>query len=364
MAQGRLVLAVAILSACLIGAQAGYSNIIQVLQGDKQYSSYLKAVQAVGLDKDAVFSAGNWLATAYVPTNAAFDKMLKAEGKTLAKWLAGDKNHILAVVLQHVVPEYVMRSYDNLYDGQIKSSLYTLINHRSKIVVSTKGGAIVFKAEKSSGKLLKNAIVQAGKSRVCAIDSVLIPDDKSPAAKVPATFDNIYDLIKYVPGLEDFYAVVNKCSPATIALLKNPTKAQTVWLPNAYAMVSLTKIFGKTADQIMNDKSLVGKLEAIVKYHITPGYYAKKDFVTKEYFTTALAGHKLQLDINTHHNHIFIRSDRTATTDVFPKGKLMPEYPRKLATYMAKVPSGNLDALAGKHIGHVSDAWLVPKGLL
>jgi hypothetical protein len=133
-------------------------NIVQIAQGDPNFSILVEAVVAAGLADDL---AGPGPFTVFAPTNQAFELLLQQTGLTKAELLAARE---LAAVLQyHVLGEELVAS--QITDGMQKRTL--------------EGGNLTFDVNGSqvavNGTPIVAADIQASNGVIHVIDVVLLP---------------------------------------------------------------------------------------------------------------------------------------------------------------------------------------------
>ena len=154
-----LALGVGVLAAPSAGAQP--QNIVQVAQGNPQFSTLVRAVQAAGL-ADTLSGPGPF--TVFAPTNDAFNKLPAGTLDSLLQ----DQQQLRAVLTYHAL------------SGQVTSA--DLPNRQS--APSVQGAPLTFSVNppRVSNANIVQADVQASNGVIHAIDTVLLP----PGAGAPA----------------------------------------------------------------------------------------------------------------------------------------------------------------------------------
>lgn len=129
-------------------------DIVDTAVGAGQFKTLATALQAAGLVETL---KGKGPFTVFAPTDAAFEKIPKADLDALLK----DKAKLSAVLTYHVVPGKVMAK--DVKAGKVKTV------QGSELTVSTAGGVMV-----DAAKVTKTDIV-ADNGVIHVIDSVVMP---------------------------------------------------------------------------------------------------------------------------------------------------------------------------------------------
>ena len=160
-----LTLGVSVLAAPSVGAQP-QQNIVQLAQGNPQFSTLVRAVQASGL---AETLSGPGPFTVFAPTNDAFNKLPAGTLDALLR----DQQQLRAVLTYHAV------------SGRVTSA--DLPNRQS--AMSVQGAPLTFSVNppRVNNANIVQADVQASNGVIHAIDSVLLPPGASASAQMPRT---------------------------------------------------------------------------------------------------------------------------------------------------------------------------------
>ncbi|MDO4263129.1 MAG: fasciclin domain-containing protein [Deinococcus sp.] len=132
------------------------NSIAGIVANDPNFSTLLTAVQAAGLTEE-LNSGGPY--TVFVPTNAAFAKVPKAQLNALLN----DREQLRSVLLYHVVPGSVTSKQVVTLDSA------TTANGAS-VNIMTKGGKVMV-----DGATVTKADVRASNGVVHVVDTVLMP---------------------------------------------------------------------------------------------------------------------------------------------------------------------------------------------
>lgn len=233
-------------------------NVVEVAQGDPQFSILAEAVVAADLAPS--LSAPGPL-TVFAPTDAAFAALLSELGVTKAQLLA-DKT-LLRTVLQH-----------HVLFANVPSSAVPL----GKPVTPLQGG--IFKVDKvgtglviTDGRNRQARItatdVMASNGVIHVIDRVLLPANKT--------------IVSTAQSLPDFSILVEAVVAADLVNTLNAAGPYTVFAPTNAAFAKLLAELGVTKEQLLANKPL---LTQVLTYHVLPARVLKAEVPVGSAITT------------------------------------------------------------------------------
>ena len=221
---------------------AKLGNIVEIAQGDAQFSTLVAAVVKAGL---AGALSGTDLFTVFAPTNAAFDSAAVslglANGAALVNALPASA--LASVLLYHVVAGKNLST--SLTAGDVPT-LYSFEGSPAKLVVSLTGGVKLTDAVLTQATVTR-ADIEASNGVIHVVNKMLVP---------PGVL-NIVQMAQLNPA---FSSLVGAVVAAGLAdALSQPTPALTVFAPvnDAFAAIAST-VSGLTTAQ----------LTTVLTYHV------------------------------------------------------------------------------------------------
>lgn len=258
------VVTTGVLAGALAGCGGGGSdpNVVEVAQGDPQFSVLAEAVAAADL---AGTLSGPGPYTVFAPTDSAFTALLGELGITKAQLLA-DKTLLRAVLQYHVVA------------GKVPQSAVPL----GKPITPLQGG--IFKVDKvgtdlvvTDGRNRQARItatdIMASNGLIHVVDHVLLPANQT--------------LVQTAQARPDFSLLVEAVAAAGLVDTLNGTGPFTVFAPTNDAFARLLAELGVTKDQLFADKAL---LTRVLTYHVLPARVLKAEVPIGMPITTVQGG--------------------------------------------------------------------------
>lgn len=248
-----------LLSACGGGGDDGDPNVVQVAQGDPQFSVLAEAVVAADL---AGTLSGPGPFTVFAPTNDAFTALLTELGLSKQQLLA-DKALLRTVLQYHVLGSQVPKSA--VPAGRPITPLQGGIFK----IDSGAGGSLVITDGRNRQARIVTTDVMASNGIVHAIDKVLLPANKT--------------LVATAQSLPDFSILVEAVVAADLVGTLNGTGPFTVFAPTNAAFAKLLAELGVTKAQLLADKAL---LTQVLTYHVLPSRVLKAEVPVGSAITT------------------------------------------------------------------------------
>ena len=266
-------------------------DIVALAAGDADLSTLVVAVKHAGL-VSALEGKGPF--TVFAPTNEAFAKLPAAALKELLQ--PQNVGKLKAVLTYHVVSGSVHAK--DLRDGEMVT---TLEGQKLRVTIN-RGGVFI------DGAKVTTADVDASNGVVHIIDSVLLPPKKT------ASLENFMapekkDIVALAAGDADLSTLVVAVKHAGLVSALEGKGPFTVFAPTNEAFAKLPAAALKELLQPQN----VGKLKAVLTYHVVSGSVHAKDLRDGEMVTT-LEGQKLRVTINR--GGVFIDGAKVTTADV------------------------------------------------
>ncbi len=153
-----------------MAAPAATGNIVEVAQGDPQFSTLVSAVTAAGL---AETLSGPGPFTVFAPTNAAFEKVDKATLGSLMEPASKDK--LAGILTYHVVPGNVDAAAltKMIVDNGGTAELTTV--NGAKLTAKAAGGTVTLTDAAGNTSTVTATDVPAANGMIHVIDTVLMP---------------------------------------------------------------------------------------------------------------------------------------------------------------------------------------------
>lgn len=238
-----------LLSACGSGSDDKDPTVVEIAQGDPQFSLLAEAVVAADL-AGTLSGAGPF--TVFAPTNDAFASLLTELGVTKQQLLA-DKTLLRAVLQYHVLGAQVPKA-----SVPVGKAITPLQGGIFKID-STAGGLVVTDGRNRQARILATDVM-ASNGVVHVIDKVLLPANKT--------------LVATAQSLPDFSILVEAVVAAGLVDTLNGNGPFTVFAPTNAAFAKLLAELGVSKEQLLADKAL---LTQVLTYHVLPGRVLKAD---------------------------------------------------------------------------------------
>jgi uncharacterized surface protein with fasciclin (FAS1) repeats len=218
-------------------------NIVQVAQGDAQFSILVEAVIAADL---AGALSGTGPFTVFAPTNTAFANALAELGVSKADLFA-NKALLAKILTYHVVPAKVLKA-----QVPVGAAITTLQGETFTVDASL---AITDQRGRKANITATDILATNGVVHV--VDKVILPTGK--------------DLVQVAQGNADFSILVEALIAAGLVdTVKGGTF--TVFAPTNAAFVSALGELGVTKDQLFANKPLLTK---VLTYHVVSGRVLK-----------------------------------------------------------------------------------------
>lgn len=233
-------------------------NVVEVAQGDPQFSILAEAVVAADL---APALSGPGPLTVFAPTDAAFAALLTELGVTKAQLLA-DKTLLRSVLQYHVLSANVPSSAVPL--GKPVTPLQGGIFKVDKV-----GTGLVITDGRNRQARITAADVMASNGVIHVIDRVLLPADKT--------------LVATAQALPDFSILVEAVVAADLVNTLNAAGPYTVFAPTNAAFAKLLAELGVTKEQLLANKPL---LTQVLTYHVLPARVLKAEVPVGSAITT------------------------------------------------------------------------------
>ncbi len=233
-------------------------NVVEVAQGDPQFSILAEAVVAADL---APALSGPGPLTVFAPTDAAFAALLTELGVTKAQLLA-DKTLLRTVLQYHVLSANVPSSAVPL--GKPVTPLQGGIFKVDKV-----GTGLVITDGRNRQARITAADVMASNGVIHVIDRVLLPADKT--------------LVATAQALPDFSILVEAVVAADLVNTLNAAGPYTVFAPTNAAFAKLLAELGVTKEQLLANKPL---LTQVLTYHVLPARVLKAEVPVGSAITT------------------------------------------------------------------------------
>jgi transforming growth factor-beta-induced protein len=273
-------------------------NIVQIAQGNNDFSILVDAVVAAGL-VDTLGGPGPF--TVFAPTNAAFAALL-AELNVTAEQLLADKALLTSVLTYHVLPGRVLAAdiREGAQPATVQGQTFTL---------GLAGGPSITDANGRKAAIVATNL-QASNGVIHVIDKVLLPmAEASPPPPAPGP-----NIVQVAQSLPDFSILVEAVVAAGLVDTLSGTGPFTVFAPDNAAFASLLAELGITKEQLLANKPL---LTTVLTYHVLPAKVlaadiregAQVDTVQGQVFTLSLAGGAAITDAQA-------RTARIVATDV------------------------------------------------
>lgn len=228
-----------LLAACGGGDDAKLGNIVEIAQGDAQFSTLVAAVVKADL---AGALSGTSLLTVFAPTNAAFDSAAVSLGLTDGAALVSalPASALASVLLYHVV------AGKNLSTSLTAGDVPTLLGSPAKLVVSLTSGVKLTDAVLTQATVTR-ADIEASNGVIHVVDKMLVP---------PGVL-NIVQMAQLNPAFSSLVGAVVAAGLASA--LSAPTPALTVFAPvNAAFDAIASTVSGLTTAQ----------LTTVLTYHV------------------------------------------------------------------------------------------------
>ena len=266
-------------------------DIVALAAGDADLSTLVAAVKDAGL-VSALEGKGPF--TVFAPTNEAFAKLPAATLKELLQ--PQNVGKLKAILTYHVVAGSVHAK--DLRNGEMVT---TLEGQKLRVTIN-RGGVFI------DGAKVTTADVDASNGVVHVIDSVLLPPKKA-ASLEDFMAPEKKDIVALAAGDADLSTLVAAVKDAGLVSALEGKGPFTVFAPTNEAFAKLPAATLKELLQPQN----VGKLKAILTYHVVAGSVHAKDLRNGEMVTT-LEGQKLRVTINR--GGVFIDGAKVTTADV------------------------------------------------
>lgn len=247
-----------ILAACGGGGEftPAPRNVVQVAQGDPQFSILVEAVTAADLGA-TLSGAGPF--TVFAPTNAAFAALLTELGITKEALLA-DKALLTAVLTYHVLPARVLRA-----EVPAGKAIATVQGGIFKVDAVSSGLQITDGRNRTANITATDILATNGVVHV--IDKVLLPANRNIVQTAVAS--------STAPSPQ-FKLLVEAVVAAGLADTLSGTGPFTVFAPTDAAFAALLTELGVTKDALFANRALLAR---VLTYHVVPGRVLKADIV-------------------------------------------------------------------------------------
>lgn len=233
-------------------------NVVEVAQGDPQFSILAEAVVAADL---APALSGPGPLTVFAPTDAAFAALLSELGVTKAQLLA-DKTLLRTVLQYHVLSANVPSSAVPL--GKPVTPLQGGIFKVDKV-----GTGLVITDGRNRQARITATDVMASNGVIHVIDRVLLPANKT--------------IVATAQSLPDFSILVEAVVAADLVNTLNAAGPYTVFAPTNAAFAKLLAELGVTKEQLLANKPL---LTQVLTYHVLPARVLKAEVPVGSAITT------------------------------------------------------------------------------
>ena len=233
-------------------------NVVEVAQGDPQFSILAEAVVAADL---APALSGPGPLTVFAPTDAAFAALLTELGVTKAQLLA-DKTLLRSVLQYHVLSANVPSSAVPL--GKPVTPLQGGIFKVDKV-----GTGLVITDGRNRQARITATDVMASNGVIHVIDRVLLPANKT--------------IVATAQSLPDFSILVEAVVAADLVNTLNAAGPYTVFAPTNAAFAKLLAELGVTKEQLLANKPL---LTQVLTYHVLPARVLKAEVPVGSAITT------------------------------------------------------------------------------
>ena len=223
-------------------------NVVQIAQGNPDFSLLVEAVVAAGL-AETLSGAGPF--TVFAPTNAAFAALL-GELNLSKEQLFANTSLLGAVLTYHVVPGRVLA--EDIKEGAkpktVQGQVFTL---------GLSGGPTIADARGRTANIVATN-VQASNGVIHVIDKVILPQTKN--------------IVEVALGVPDFSILVEAVLAAELQGVLSGTGPFTVFAPTNAAFASLLGELGLSKEQLLANKPL---LTAVLTYHVLPAKVLAQD---------------------------------------------------------------------------------------
>ncbi len=276
------------------------STVVNVLAGDKRFSTLVSAIEAAGLT-DTLRNEKE--VTVFAPTNDAFSALDK---NVLAALLA-DPTGLSQVLLYHVVPGITASA--DITNGDVETAQGAPIT-----LAVDDAGAIT-----ANGANVVEADLSAYNGVIHAIDQVLSPPvdgeaaaaaagetaTEAPAAAAPAEMPaTVADAVAADPDLSTLVDAIKAAGLGDALAGAGPF---TVFAPNNAAFAALSKA---DLDALLADPK---QLSAVLQYHVLSSALPSGD-ITDGMNATALDGNPLTFSVKP--DGVYVDSAKVITPDI------------------------------------------------
>ena len=230
-------------------APAPVGNIVQVAQGNPDFSILVEAV--VAADLGATLS-GPGPFTVFAPTNTAFAALLTELGLTKAQLLA-NKPLLTSVLTYHVLPARVFKA------GIPFGEHITTVQGGFFKIEEVSSAVVITDARNRKSNIVATDI-RANNGIIHAIDKVLLPGDKN--------------IVQTASALPDFSILVEAVVAANLGSTLSGAGPFTVFAPTNTAFAALLTELGISKAALLANTALLTK---VLTYHVVPGVVLKAE---------------------------------------------------------------------------------------
>jgi uncharacterized surface protein with fasciclin (FAS1) repeats len=217
-------------------------DVVQIAQGDPQFSILVEAVVAADL---AATLKGTGPFTVFAPTNTAFAAALTELGITKDALLA-NKPLLTKILTYHVVSGKVLKA---------QVPLGKPVNTLQGESITLDGAANLSITDQRGRKAnVTSTDIEATNGVVHVIDKVILPTDKN--------------IVQVAQGNANFSILVEAVVAADLAGTLSGTGPFTVFAPTNAAFAAALTELNITKDALLANKTLLSK---ILTYHVVPG---------------------------------------------------------------------------------------------
>jgi uncharacterized surface protein with fasciclin (FAS1) repeats len=239
-------------------------NVVQVAQGDPQFSILVEAVTAADL---AGTLSGPGPYTVFAPTNTAFAALLAELGVTKEALLA-DKALLTAVLTYHVLPARVLRA-----DVPAGKAITTVQGGIFKVDAAGSGLQITDGRNRTAN--ITATDLPATNGVVHVVDKVILPANRTVVQTAIA---------QSTAATPQFKLLVEAVVAAGLVDTLSGTGPFTVFAPTDAAFAALLTELGVSKEALFANRPL---LTQVLTYHVVAGRVLKADIVPNAPVATA-----------------------------------------------------------------------------
>jgi transforming growth factor-beta-induced protein len=246
-----------------------------------EFTILLAALQATGLDKVA---AGTDPITVFAPTDAAFARLLEANGAA-PEDLLGNKEILTQVLLYHVLPGAV-------FSGDVLASDELVTAQGGKLFPEQRSDTEIFIVDQSpqteDAQLILDLIdVKASNGVIHVIDEVLFYLDLGDEEEEHPTIAEIVTDFATADEGAEFTILLAALQATGLDKVAAGTDPITVFAPTDAAFARLLEANGAAPEDLLGNKEI---LTQVLLYHVLPGAVFSGDVLASDELVTAQGG--------------------------------------------------------------------------